>query len=140
MPSLYEIDYFKWAMDTAAALREGRIQDVDMEAAAEEIEDLGKSERRSLHSALVQLFKHLLKSKYQPQLATVSWEVSIEKQRRQVARLLEENPSLKTLLTCSDFMADVYGDAVLDAIVETGLPKGTFPAECPFTVADTNAI
>jgi hypothetical protein len=43
LPSLYETDYFKWAMETAAALREGRLQDVDLEAAAEEIEDLGNS-------------------------------------------------------------------------------------------------
>jgi hypothetical protein len=47
MPSLYETDYHRWAMETAAALREGRLQDIDLEATAEEIEDLGKSERRA---------------------------------------------------------------------------------------------
>ena len=72
MPSRYETDYYAWAIETARALRAGRIQDVDLAAAAEEIEDLGKSERRSLHSAVVQLFLHLLKSKYQPNLATAS--------------------------------------------------------------------
>ena len=72
MPSKYETDYYAWAMETAKALRAGRIEDVDLDAAAEEIEDLGKSERRSLHSAVVQLFLQLLKSKYQPNLATAT--------------------------------------------------------------------
>lgn len=75
---------------------------------------------------------HMLKKEYQPQLATVSWDVSKEKQRRQVSRILEENPSLKPLLTDEKFMADVYDDAVLDAILETGLPKESFPAKNPF--------
>ena len=95
MPSKYETDYYAWAMETASALRAGRIEDVDLAAAAEEIEDLGKSERRSLHSAVVQLFLHLLKSKYQPNLATASWEIYIEKQRLKIAHILDENPSLR---------------------------------------------
>jgi hypothetical protein len=136
MPSLYETDYFKWAMNTAAALREGRLQEVDLEAAAEEIEDLGKSERRSLHSAVAQLFLHLLKTHYQPELAGASWQISIEKQRRQIARIIDDNPSLKPLLCDSAFIEDVYGDAVLDAVLETGLPKATFPPMSPYGTAD----
>lgn len=137
MPSLYERDYYKWAMETAAALREGRLQDVDLEATAEEIEDLGKSERRSLQSALTQLFMHLLKRKYQPQLATVSWEVSIEAQRLNIADILEENPSLAPLLKDVVFVDKAYTKAVLAAVGETGLQKSTFPGKCPFGVADT---
>jgi hypothetical protein len=139
MPSRYETDYYAWAMETARALRAGRIQDVDLAAAAEEIEDLGKSERRSLHSAVVQLFLHLLKSKYQPNLATASWQISIEKQRLRIADILDENPSLRPLLKDVMFMAKVYTEAVHDAAVETGLPKTTFPAKNPLTVADTKA-
>jgi hypothetical protein len=139
MPSKYETDYYAWAMETASALRAGRIEDVDLAAAAEEIEDLGKSERRSLHSAVVQLFLHLLKSKYQPNLATASWEISIEKQRLKIAHILDENPSLRPLVSDSKFMRDVYAEAVLDAVIETGLPKSTFPLKNPFTVADTKA-
>jgi hypothetical protein len=136
MPSLYETDYFKWAMQTAAALREGRLEEIDREATAEEIEDLGKSERRSLHSALVQLFLHLLKSQYQPDVAGASWQISVEKQRRQIARIVKENPSLKPLLCDSAFVEDAYGDAVLDAVLETGLSKGVFPSTSPYGIAD----
>jgi hypothetical protein len=132
MPSLYETDYHKWAMETAAALREGRLQDVDLQATAEEIEDLGKSERHSLESAVEQLFLHLLKTKYQPHLAGTSWQASIKKQRLKIAKVTEENPSLEPLLTNTSFLKGAYRTAVLDAVIETGLPEATFPAACPF--------
>jgi hypothetical protein len=56
MPSLYETDYHRWAKETAAALRQRRFEDIDVEVTAEEIEDLGKSESHSLESAVEQLF------------------------------------------------------------------------------------
>lgn len=133
MPSKYETDYYAWTMETSAALRDGRLQDVDLAAAAEEIEDLGKSERRGLHSAVVPLFLHLLKSKHQPNLATPGWRISIRKQRVKVSDIIEENPSLRPLLSDPAFIAKAYREAVLDAMIETGLLECAFPAECPFT-------
>jgi len=58
MPELYETDYFAWTKNTAAALRDGRVCDINLSEVAEEIEDLGKSERRAFESALSQLFLH----------------------------------------------------------------------------------
>jgi hypothetical protein len=137
MPSKYETDYYGWAMETAAALRDGRLHEIDLAAAAEEIEDLGRSERRSLHSALVQLFLHLLKCKYQPNLESRSWQISIKKQRLKIAQILADNPSLASCISDSTFLADAYAEAILDAAAETGLAESSFPAECPFTAADT---
>jgi hypothetical protein len=130
--SLYQTDYYRWAMETAAALREGRIEDVDLQAAAEEIEDLAKSERRNLQSAVSELFLHLLKTKHQPNLAGASWQISIEKQRVKIADTIEENPSLEPLLSDPVFLNRAYRSAVLDAMQETGLSKAAFPAACPF--------
>jgi len=42
--NLYERDYYAWLQDQVQALRERRIEEVDWENVAEEIEDLGKSE------------------------------------------------------------------------------------------------
>jgi hypothetical protein len=137
MPSQYETDYHQWAIDTANALRAGRFEEIDIEAAAEEIEDLAKSQRRALRSAIVQLFLHLLKSTYQPNRSTPSWQISIRKQRRKIDRILKENPSLAPLIADTSFLADAYDDAVLDAVAQTGLPEGTFPVECPFTPEDS---
>jgi hypothetical protein len=137
MPSQYETDYHQWAIDTANALRAGRFEEIDIEAAAEEIEDLAKSQRRALRSAIVQLFLHLLNSTYQPNRSTPSWQISIRKQRRKIDRILRENPSLAPLTADTSFLADAYDDAVLDAVAQTGLPEGTFPVECPFTPEDS---
>jgi hypothetical protein len=140
MPSLYETDYHKWAMDTAAALREGRLQDIDLEATAEEIEDLGKSERRALRSAVSQLFMHLLKTKYQPHLAGASWQESIAKQRDEIAEIVEENRSLESLLSDPVFLKRAYRAAVQLAVIETELPKATFPATCPYGPDDMKVV
>jgi hypothetical protein len=45
---LYHRDYYAWIQRQVQALREPRLEDVDWANAAEEIEDLGKSERRGL--------------------------------------------------------------------------------------------
>ena len=137
MPKLYETDYFAWTKNAAAALREGRVRDIDLTEVAEEIEDLGKSERRAFESALSQLFLHKLKWDYQPNLRGRSWEVSIQKQIRILRKILRENPSFAPLLEQPDFIAEIYGDAVLDALAETGLEASTFPAACPY---DATAI
>jgi hypothetical protein len=136
MATLYEQDFHQWAMDTAAALREGRTDEVDLNAVAEELEDLGRSEKRSLRSAIAQLYMHLLKIRYEPEKHTVSWDASVEKQRDEIEDLIADNPSLKRLLTDLDFITRAYRLAVQDAVRETGLPKKTFPDVCPFTFED----
>jgi hypothetical protein len=136
MPNLYETDYFAWTKSTAAALRDGRTRDVDLAEVAEEIEDLGKSERRALESALGQLFLHKLKWDYQPTLRGRSWEISIQKQIRTLRKILRENPSFGSLLEQPAFIAEAYGDALLDAMAETGLDASTFPPECPYDAAE----
>jgi hypothetical protein len=132
MPTLYEKDYYCWAMSTAAALRERRTQDLDLDAIAEELEDLGRSEKRSLRSAIVQLFMHLLKLRYQPDKHTASWDASVKNQRDELQELIEDNPSLRPLLTDGEFIARAYRRAVNEAVKETGLRESTFPDECPF--------
>jgi hypothetical protein len=129
MPKLYESDYFAWTKNTAAALRDGRVRDVDLAEVAEEIEDLGKSERRAFESALSQLFLCKLMSDDQPNLR-------IQKQLRSLCRILRENPSFAPLLGQPDFIAEAYGDAVLDAMAETGLDASNFPSLCPYPATE----
>jgi hypothetical protein len=52
MPTPYEQDYHRWAMETAAALREGRTDHVDLDAIAEELEHLGRSEKEVYEAPL----------------------------------------------------------------------------------------
>jgi hypothetical protein len=61
--SLYQRDFYSWALEQTHALQERRIEDLDWANLAEEIGDLGKSEARSLRSQLARLLAHLLNPK-----------------------------------------------------------------------------
>ncbi|MEW6492607.1 MAG: DUF29 domain-containing protein [Cyanobacteriota bacterium] len=63
--TLYEVDYLRWIETTVEKLRSQDYADVDWENLIEEIEDLGRSERRSLESNLIVVLLHLLKWQYQ---------------------------------------------------------------------------
>ncbi len=127
--TLYEQDFHAWAMHQATLLREGRLDLADIENIAEEIESMGRRERRELTNRLAVLLTHLLKWRYQPSYRSKSWQLTIKEQRRATARHLRENPSLKALL--DQAMDDAYGDATLKAARETGLDL--FPETSPFT-------
>ena len=128
---LYEADFYEWCITTATLLRDGRIDEVDLGHVAEEIEDLGRSQRHALDSRATVIIQHLLKLRYQPQMRTPSWDQTIITQRVAVRALLRNNPSLRRfLLKVADV---VYDDAVDLAAGETGIPRETFPSSCPFT-------
>jgi hypothetical protein len=129
----YEADFYRWATETARALREGRFADVDLEHVAEEIEDLGKSERRELVNGLAVLLAHLLKLARQPGHRGNSWRAAVRDQRMELADLLGESPRLRRELAAS--LGRVYPRAIQKAVRDTGLPESTFPPDCPFTVA-----
>jgi Domain of unknown function DUF29 len=131
---LYEQDFYQWTQQMAIALREGRLERLDLENLAEEIESLGRSDRRALQSRLVVLLHHLLKWRYQPSQRTGSWKGTLSEQRRRIRVLLEDSPSLRSLL--DESVAKCYGDARRQAADETGLPMTEFPEVCPFPMVD----
>lgn len=131
---LYEQDFYAWANEQAALLRSGQLNLADIDHIAEEIESMGKTEKRELMSRLKVLLMHLLKWRYQPGLRGNSWRLTIKEQRREVAHHLKDNPSLKARL--SETMADAYEIAVIEAERETGLPEETFPTTCPWSFAE----
>jgi hypothetical protein len=128
--SLYEHDFYAWANEQAALLRAGNLSAADIEHIAEEIESMGKTEKRELVNRLAVLLLHLLKWQYQPERRGSSWEGTIRVQRRDLADHLDDNPSLKSKLP--EAIERAYGNAVILAPGETGLPKATFPATCPW--------
>lgn len=126
----YDHDFYAWTQEQAALLRAGRLSEVDLAHLAEEIEDMGKSEKRTLESRLEVLLMHLLKWQFQPVLRSRSWELTIKDQRRRLDRHLRENPSLRSRL--AEIVADVYPSSAILAERETGLDG--FPDVCPFTI------
>jgi hypothetical protein len=131
MPDLYEQDFYAWANEQATLLRAGNLSAADIEHIAEEIESMGRSEQQQLENRLIMLILHLLKWRFQPNLRGNSWRLTVKEQRSRVARHLRKNPSLQGVL--DETIADAYGDAIIGAERETGLPDSTFPAVCPWT-------
>jgi hypothetical protein len=129
--SLYEQDFYAWANEQAALLRAGAFSAADIENIAEEIESIGRGEKRELVNRLSVLLAHLLKWRFQPERRRHSWTYSIREQRLQLARHLKDNPSL--IAKTAEAMADAYESAVLAAAEDTGLPEETFPPASPFS-------
>jgi hypothetical protein len=88
--TLYAEDFYLWTQQQAALLRTGKWQELDYENLAEEIESVGRSEKRELGNLLEVLLTHLLKWQYQSEgrRGGHSWEDTIWEQRRQLAALL----------------------------------------------------
>lgn len=129
---LYDLDFAEWTRQSAELLRSGRASEADLLHIAEEIEDMGKRERGSLHSRFARLIEHLLKWQYQPERRGASWERTMILQRRGIRRLLDENLSFRQGLP--DVVAAAYDDAVVLASVVTRRPRNGFPAACPYTL------
>ncbi len=132
MSTAYDTDVIAWATEQAALLRSGKLSALDIEHIAEEIEDVGKSERRELASRMALLLAHLLKWEFQQERRGSSWRRTIKEQRRAIAAHIRETPSLKTSLGSNDWFEGVWADAVAKAIEETGLDL--FPEDCPWSV------
>ena len=131
--SLYERDTYAWSIEQAALLRAGRLSEADIENIAEEIESVGKSEKRELESRLKVLLTHLLKWQFQPERRGGSWRATIDVQRVGIADHLEDNPSLKSQLQEATVRA--YRLSSIEAAGETGLSRKTFPETCPWPFA-----
>lgn len=93
--SLYDRDWFAWTQEQAARLRDLRPNGIDVENLAEEIEDLGKSQRRAIESLLFQLALHLLKLEFMRWPGSARhWRQESRAFRRSLARDFEDSPSL----------------------------------------------
>ncbi len=125
----YDQDFFAWADEQAGLLRAGRLAEADIVHIADEIESMGKSEKRELVSRLTVLLLHLLKWRFQPALRSHSWRNSVRVQRITLASLIRDNPSLMSVRP--DTVAEAYRIARIEAEGETGIPEATFPPVCP---------
>lgn len=128
----YERDFFAWTQEQAQILRARGTLGLDWDNLAEEIDSMGRRDRRELERRLRRILHHLLKWHVQPGLRGPGGRNTLIEQRRQAEKLLKESPSLRSqLLQLRD---EAYPDAVRDAVSETGLRPQTFAADCPFTV------
>lgn len=126
---LYEIDFYKWANTQAKLIKAKKFTDIDIQNLSEEVEALGRSEKNALKSHMINLFLHLLKSDFQPERKSKSWDDSIFEALSQIEEILEDSPSLKRIIP--ELNEKAYSWARRKAINETNLHEAIFPKECP---------
>ena len=131
--SLYDTDYYGWSNQQAALLRAGKLSEADIENIAEEIESMGKGEKRELVNRLRVLLLHLLKWRFQPERRGSSWSATIKIQRADIAHHMVDNPSLKSQI--AEAVEWAYVGGRLEAASQTELAEKTFPQNCPWTFA-----
>ncbi|WP_420393540.1 DUF29 domain-containing protein [Acuticoccus sp.] len=131
----YDVDFFLWTQEQAARLRARADATLDWANLAEEIEGLGKRDRREVDSRLEVLLLHLVKWQYQREARSAGWIGSIREQRRNIERIVEDSPSLRQ--RPSERLSRAYAVARSQASIQMGLlGLDQLPVECPFAIAD----
>ena len=95
---LYDRDFFLWTQEQAAALRTVKNSNLplDWDNLAEEIESLGKSDRRQLRSQIRRILRHLLKLEVSPASdPRAGWCSTIADSRLEIEDVLFDSPSLR---------------------------------------------
>jgi hypothetical protein len=128
----YEKDFYGWLMHTAELIRKGKFSEVDAENVAEELETMGRSEKRELINRLAVLLAHLLKWQFQSPKRSKSWKNTIMMQRMDIRELLGDSPSLRYEIEQKIDVA--YEKAKLKAEDETGIDRKYLPESCPFSL------
>ena len=130
--TLYDTDFAAWAAHTAKLLRAGRLDELDLENVAEEIEDLARSLHRAIRSQFVRMLKHKIKQMIQPERDGTSWRGSIAGAMVEIQSLLEDSASLRPYLAQN--LQRFYRQAGKLAVIETGLEHAEIPEKCPWTL------
>ncbi len=131
MNIVYQQDFYTWTLEQAKLLRQERFDEIDLKHLIEEIEDMGRLEKRALASYIENLLMHLLKWKYQPYyVGRRSWELTIIEQRKRLYWHLKENSGLKSKLP--EVIERSYELARSGAEKETGIPLSHYPKLCPW--------
>lgn len=125
---LYEVDYQAWIEATLQCLQEGRLGDLDVVHLLEEVEDLGRRNKRKAQSLLIRLWEHLLKLRYWEAALGENrghWLAEVRSFRQQLQGELEDSPSLRRYLV--EIQEDCYGKARLLVADRSQLPLALFP-------------
>ena len=140
-PPLYERDFCQWTAEQAVALRGAAARRLnlalDFENLAEEIESLGRSDRRALVSHLKRVIEHLLKLQYSPaQEPRPGWQESVDLHRQEARELLNDSPSLGHHLESA--LQACYRDAARLAMrgLAADAVDVTLPETCPYRLED----
>ena len=128
--TLYDRDFALWIEETVQKLKSGNFSELDLENLIDEVESLGRSQRKAVRSYLLRLLEHLLKRCYilVPDCYR-GWEIEIRNFRRELKQEFKDSPSLKRFML--EILTESYQDA-LEAMKED-YPDTIFPDVFPFS-------
>ena len=134
----YEDDFYAWTQHQAEVLRTMPVSDnrFDREHVAEEIEDLGKSERDAVRSQIRRIIEHLLKLTYSPaEQPRYDWMHSIADARAALEDKLSPTLRREVEATLEKLYADGRRHAALAlrAFGEETAARA-FPPVCPYSL------
>jgi uncharacterized protein DUF29 len=134
----YDTDLYQWTIEQADALRRRAVNELDYDNLADEIESVGRSERREIRSRLEILLIHLLKWRYQPEKQSAgkqsdSWRASVSEARQRIEDVLADNPSLRSFP--AEALASAYRLAIIDNAIRR-LELLHLPDACPWAIED----
>lgn len=130
--SNYNEDFYAWTVEQVHFFRNRQLEAIDIEHIIEEIESMGKREKRELSSRMTVLLMHLLKWQHQEIDQGKSWQLTIYEQRSELKKLIKDNPSLKPWL--DETVAESYESAKIKAEIETGISHKHYAKQCEWTV------
>jgi hypothetical protein len=136
----YEDDFFAWTQHQATVLRSMAVADnrFDRDNVAEEIEDLGRSERDAVRSQTRRIIEHLLKLAYSPaQQPRFDWMASIAEARSTLGDKI--SPTLRR--DAETMLARLYRDGRHRAeLALRGYGEketaNALPQHCPYSLED----
>jgi hypothetical protein len=136
----YDGDFYAWTQEQARLLREAAglrsNTPLDFVHLAEEVEDMGKNDRRSVNSALARVIEHLLKLEFSPAARPRSgWRKSVREHRAQILDALADSPSLRGKLDAATAFRRGRGFAV-DGLDEDRVEEKELPAVCPYMIEE----
>ena len=135
--TLYETDFYQWTQETLRAIRDRDVEHLDWANLAEEVEALGRAEKRAVDSFATQLLIHLLHLEYwtwRRDYYTQGWETEIDTFRLQLADLLESRVLYNYLF---EELGNIYDRALRLAkgkYRKERLVVPDFPKQCPYSV------
>lgn len=132
LSKIYDRDYYLWLEKTAELLKSGKLDRLDLKNLIEEIENLGRSEKRAVVSFLKQLIKHLLLYNYwetERQWSGRGWLEEISNFRFELSQYLDS----KTLRNYADReLSNIYTRARKEAILKSNM--NNIPVNCPYSI------
>jgi len=132
---LYDTDYQLWLDEVATQLRAQDFGNIDLENLIEEVESLGRSDKRAISSYLMRLCEHLLKLKYWEKErggCLRGWKLEIRNFRLQIQAILRDSPSLKNHL--KNNLAIEYRNGRKLFLDASELDSTLIPKESEFTL------